>query len=61
MIAFDTFKIKKWYGYLENVIFSTFFLQPERGYKDMTLRIREKVRCSKFKHQSDNSGAEIDK
>ena len=24
MIAFETFKVKKWYGYLENVIFSTF-------------------------------------
>ena len=24
MIAFKTFKVKKWYGYLENVIFSTF-------------------------------------
>ena len=25
MTAFETFKLKKWYGYLENVIFSTFY------------------------------------
>ena len=24
MIAFETFKVKKWYGYVENVILSTF-------------------------------------